>query len=76
MLTHRGRQLDPYSPFANEGSDAHGSYLLMVELLRWAFRRKVPSIDYYHITDSERGLVLDLRIVPFGHALLASWMFF
>jgi hypothetical protein len=35
-----------------------------------ALRRNMPSIDHHHITDFEGGLVLGLRIVPFGHALL------
>jgi hypothetical protein len=70
MLLHRGRQFNPGGAFADKRGYAHWTYLLMIELLRWALRRKVSRIDHDHISDSKRGLVLDLRIIPFGHALL------
>jgi hypothetical protein len=48
----------------------------MVELLRWALRREMPSIDYHLIAHAGgEGLVLDLCIIPLGHALPASWIF-
>jgi hypothetical protein len=70
MLLHRWWQLDSHRSLADEADDLHRGNLLIIEFLRRSFRSKVSSIDYDHISDSKRGLVLDLRIIPFGHALL------